>query len=1255
MNRPQNKYRGIRRLTQMSADFLKDERLSCLSPVSEICAHLRGSAENKAKEDPQIFTDFRRFFGKTRTVSSIPSVSEICVNLRKSANNKTKKNLWIFSRVLLFLLFLLTVPVIHAANLIPDASFETGPRAWFSENGQDPYYAIRERVPHAADGQYVLAISGWNLKGSIILSPLIPLEGTTFSAAADIRLRKAGPEIEVELLLLDAEGRRILASFGKTQPGTAWSQLKGEGITLPAGTSEGRLGLRISGPQKGMTLEVDRMGLFSGASLEPISDNGEAWTIEAATLAKEKAWRVVPPKGGDMYSDPALSQTLLLGDQRLSKEESGEVSQTLRIRQGGKYRLWARFLQSQHDLPGDFSVSLRQGGHILAQKTVDTSSAAGKRPWHWRWESLDVELEPGDAELVLDRSADAGTPYERRIDLFHLTRVANYEARDEDFRTPIYMRFTSQSEGVEPFCLWIFLRRAIGPLWYATPGMLGSGGLFPGYAVPTDREKWIAPGETTPWVKISNFLALSDWGGGTNNIQMLATRKSHTDGMAQERIRGVLEFAIGDERRIVKTIPIDQSAPRILFTVSAEPGERGEGIVSSAEYLARGEAALKGVPESHTPPARHIEVSAHLSLRDGMDDPELLNGELRILKRLGVNNTFHPIASPGNALTRNKELGLLPNFSIAPLAALNTLEEKGEAALEESVVKQAETYKPILDRIHCIIMADEPGAPSYEALVKEPKWETRFREWLKNVPLSTLGVSSWEEVRPVGPAEKTKYPELFYQTGLFRLHAAADLAKKAQRVYARHFPPTALATVNLSPGLFMGTSNDHGMDDYLLFREGGLGMMWTEDWPGHGASLQQMAGYLAMLRVAGRPNARPLGGYLVVREDPVEQRVKTYIWLQEGARTLNLYAYGPAYASVDSWAEGYAVYPELAKLGEEIRRLDAVVEGAQRLRPQIAILYNRTAGIWNDFANNTEQDARYIHWALAHAGYDADIIPEEDIEAGALTNYRLLYLNGPQLRRETAENISAWVQNGGVLVGTAGAGTRDISNRPTNRLDEVFGISSVGLVNANQAGRGRYETRTLPSLGEIQSVPTEDARTPPSITFQTLGVRETLKPHPGATVFLQRGEKPAGTIHAWGKGIAIRLAALPGLAYLQEAIAEKWPGFLPTAYRAEMRDFIAWPAKLAGVEPVVSAKSEPLATITRWDHPERTLLYVINYAGAPAEDFHMILPNAEGFTTARTLQGKSVKLKPTAEGSLEIRFPLNVADAVVLEYPKENP
>jgi len=126
---------------------------------------------------------------------------------------------------------------------------------------------------------------------------------------------------------------------------------------------------------------------------------------------------------------------------------------------------------------------------------------------------------------------------------------------------------------------------------------------------------------------------------------------------------------------------------------------------------------------------------------------------------------------------------------------------------------------------------------------------------------------------------------------------------------------------------------------------------------------------------------------------------------------------------------------------------------------------------------------------------------------------------------------------------------------------------------------------------------------------------------------------------------------LPGIAYLKDALGdEDIPARLLDGYREELRDFIVWPAKLAGVQPVALEKNAPLAAVTRWDHPKRSILYVIDYSGKKTPNFSLRIPDAAGFTKARTLQGKPVKWKPSGNpGEWDILFPLDVADAVILE------
>jgi hypothetical protein len=155
---------------------------------------------------------------------------------------------------------------------------------------------------------------------------------------------------------------------------------------------------------------------------------------------------------------------------------------------------------------------------------------------------------------------------------------------------------------------------------------------------------------------------------------------------------------------------------------------------------------------------------------------------------------------------------------------------------------------------------------------------------------------------------------------------------------------------------------------------------------------------------------------------------------------------------------------------------------------------------------------------------------------------------------------------------------------------------------------------------------------------------------PGAQVILVDGsDRPAGTLNQAGRGMAIRVAALPAVGYAHEAIQPPYDAdtYLPRAFRAAVRDFLAWPARLAGAAPVGEASS-PIAEIVRYDGPDRAVVFVIDHRAEPVKQFTVKLADAAGFARALTASGNPVELQANDDGSLTIALSLNTADAVVL-------
>jgi hypothetical protein len=379
-------------------------------------------------------------------------------------------------------------------------------------------------------------------------------------------------------------------------------------------------------------------------------------------------------------------------------------------------------------------------------------------------------------------------------------------------------------------------------------------------------------------------------------------------------------------------------------------------------------------------------------------------------------------------------------------------------------------------------------------------------------------------------------------------------------------------------------------------------------------------------------------------------RMKFYTLAAGGVRDIECYDYGPWYAGIDSWGRQFDLYAAIRRCNFELGAIDPYLHGTVRRKAEAAILYNRTASIWGKDDNTCLFNAGFTHWALAHAGYDADYVAEEDVEAGGLSAYKVLYLDGPQIRRESAEAVRGWVERGGAVFASAGAASRDQFDRPLDLLDKTFAARSQALQVKASAARPRYEMRALKPLDRLAPAGPPDGS---ATRLDQLAYEERLEPLPGARVILLDGQKrPAGTIHRPGRGTSIRVAALPGISYAHEAVQPPYDPdrYLPQQFRPALRDFLAWPARLAGAARTAAAAC-PIAEIVRYDAADRSVVFVIDHRAAPVERFEFELFDAAGFTRAVSASGRPVVIKDAGGGRLAVSLPLEVADAVVLMKP----
>jgi hypothetical protein len=116
-----------------------------------------------------------------------------------------------------------------------------------------------------------------------------------------------------------------------------------------------------------------------------------------------------------------------------------------------------------------------------------------------------------------------------------------------------------------------------------------------------------------------------------------------------------------------------------------------------------------------------------------------------------------------------------------------------------------------------------------------------------------------------------------------------------------------------------------------------------------------------------------------------------------------------------------------------------IAEG--KLRPtKIALLYSISSDLWQPYGYIHMLERRMTYFALVHQHYLVDMITEEDVIAGKLKKYSVLYVTDPCIHEKAIEEIKNWVRNGGYIRGTCGAGTKNQFNEDIPGLAEVFGI-----------------------------------------------------------------------------------------------------------------------------------------------------------------------------------------------------------------------
>lgn len=318
------------------------------------------------------------------------------------------------------------------------------------------------------------------------------------------------------------------------------------------------------------------------------------------------------------------------------------------------------------------------------------------------------------------------------------------------------------------------------------------------------------------------------------------------------------------------------------------------------------------------------------------------------------------------------------------------------------------------------------------------------------------------------------------------------------------------------------------------------------------------------------------------------------------------------------------------------------------MRDPVAVLYSVSHDLWytDDPASFVEN--RLTWTALRHLGVQPDFLREEDVEAGRLAAYQVLYVTGQCLTRKAARRIDDWVKAGGVVYLAAGAATRDEFYEPyVPPFATVVWPDRAAERFLRQSGHRYNERADLPTIrpitraklvleGKDSSIPVIGCR---------LDLREKLGP---ATIWATYEDgRTAGATVNHGRGAVVGVGFLPGLAYSpfkvgQTTLDEVWPH--------PPRAVISLPLRRGLKAPPVVLLSEPVVEASLLTGPEGSALVLVNHTYKPIPKLRIGLASIGPFRDPVSTEGANIIVTRTTAG-VELQMPLEWTDIVVLQKP----
>lgn len=945
----------------------------------------------------------------------------------------------------------------------------------------------------------------------------------------------------------------------------------------------------------------------------------------------------------------------------LTMTQGATASKTINVPVDGNYKLWVRYApvgeaeDTRKEYTGStFEVKAEQDGKTVAThqfgKTLEYDTRMA------RWESTPVTLKKGAAKLTLTQNVPTNSG--EKIDMFVLTNDQNY-IPDQRHYGMVWLRFKIlEVKNPGPYRAELRTLLHVDP-WYKYADLRSPD------PKAKDPSYFLTTGVDTGWINGLEFLKGA--GDATLTLTLRDTaRKEPQWGKVQ------LEYArLPRDSAIYKTVATE-STRSYGFAVLGPMGdlEKLDSWSDTLDAISKqhlDQANAQNWPKDNVP--KNIIVSASTSI--GQYSDTVVRNELSTLRRMGMNfssSAYDAWGGRSQTDIATKELGFdktlfiyhLNNFPPAYRLKNSVYGDEIWKKIQEEIDARVkalrdESGEDEIKYTNWVALNDEvEGWLSPGGILAQPESLAAFKKWLdeQKITPASLGVKSWDELRILINRDEATTPEqkrLWMHEMDFQTATTTMVYKRVGQIMEKAFGHPLDTTLNPSPGGYMmrgWAEKDTGLNFIKFWQDGGVSLPWSEDWSydnGLNWVTAETISYAAELARAGASQTRRTGMYITSGSADT-RRQKMFVSLGRGAKHVNHYTYGPRFANTEgSWSHHPEIFNQIGFINADIAHADDLLGPAKQRKSQVALLVPWTSDVWQ---RNTAFAAErfYEYLALVHAQTPVDILGEEQIAAGGLNGYKVLYVLDDNVRKPAVQQIARWLNSGGTLVAMLNAGARDEYDADSSSFDTLLGLNKRTLQIADDGTKFSFHRQGVgqwTKVGEINFNGVLGSGKLPAYSMKTVG---DVK---GARVLgTWEDGSPAATINTSGQGRAIWIGAYPGLSYIRGA--NVGPG-ITNEYPADVRELVNAPVKLAGVKRDVEL-STPIVEATLQESDRGAVVTLVNYTVKPIAELTMTARTSKPVKRAVAVQsGKELKYSSTADG-VTMKLPLGMTEFVKLYY-----